>query len=382
MRSPSVVRLGLLTLSALTATACAACDPCAVDERDAPDYNADENWLCRPDLADDVCAGDLRAVEVHSDGSSAVVEHRASADPAIDCFYVYPTMDMRLGAGLHDDLSDRAGPIGAVMAQAARFSEACAVYAPVYRQVTLGTYAAAEDRRTACFDVAFGDVLEAFRVYLARFNQGRGIAVLGHSQGAQHTSRLLRSEFDGSPALQSQLVVAMPIGWPLGVAAGQLTGGSFEHIPICAGAEEFGCALGFRSYAAGNKYPTSNGEFREGEQVVCVNPAPPVSGSAPHFSRSYIKRGLPFVSAPAGSDEDVPSLLYRDLYATRCVADGNENALEIAYAPLAGDQRANPLDFGAALLSGNNGTHILDVQLGLGDLIEQVRVKGAAWENR
>jgi len=374
--------LAAAALFALSSSACTACDPCAVDEHAAPDFNADENWLCRPDLDDSVCYGDLRAAEVRPDGSSAVVDHVPATDPPIDCFYVYPTMDMRLGAGLHTDLADRDGPIGAVMAQGARFSEVCAVYAPSYRQVTLGTYVASEETRSQCFDVAFGDVLEAFRLYLARFNQGRGVVVIGHSQGAQHTSRLLRSEFDSSSGLQSQLVVAMPIGWPLGVKAGQTTGGSFDNIPICEAADQYGCAIGYRSYAAGNKYPASADTFREGEQVVCTDPAPAISGTTPHLSRSYIKRDLPFVTVPTGVDASAPYLLYRDLYGARCVADGNENALEISYAPLAGDQRANPIDFGAMILSANNGTHILDVQLGLGDLIDQVRVKSAAWVQR
>ncbi len=97
--------------------------------------------------------------------------------------------------------------------QAARFSQQCRVFAPVYRQNTVpallaqGRYTTPESRQ-----LAYADVLEAWRSYMKNDNRGRGVVLIGHSQGTFHLRRLIRTEIDPKPALRKQLVSALLLG--------------------------------------------------------------------------------------------------------------------------------------------------------------------------
>ena len=147
-------------------------------------YADDANWLCKPGIADDVCSRDLDATAVAADGSTEVIEHEAAADPPVDCFYVYPTTSR--DPGPNSDLVPAEGEeIFTAYNQVARLTSTCRVYAPVYRQVTLSQIAGggggvSGDARA----VAYGDVVDAFKHYVANESDGRGFVLLGHSQGA------------------------------------------------------------------------------------------------------------------------------------------------------------------------------------------------------
>ena len=175
-------------------------------------YRDDAMWMCRPDLAGDPCHGDLSATEIHPDGTRTKVEHHPAADPKVDCFYVYPTMDDRMFPANQTDFSNPEKIRSAVLAQAARFSEVCALYVPLYRQITLGTYMWNSTRRERLLETAFSDVHDAFLHYLGQYNRGRKVVLIGHSQGAEMIARLLRYEFEHNPELRQRLLVAMPIG--------------------------------------------------------------------------------------------------------------------------------------------------------------------------
>jgi len=85
--------------------------------------------------------GNVDATELRPDGSRVVVRGaRAPTAAKVDCFYVYPTVDLRLDAANHEDFSDLAPRTRRDRAQAARFAEACTLYVPWYRQITIGTY--------------------------------------------------------------------------------------------------------------------------------------------------------------------------------------------------------------------------------------------------
>lgn len=376
---PVVKLLSVTFAAALVALGCGSPRDCVPDPKTDPDYADPAAWGCRPDVEGDACDVDLTAVEVLPDGSTQIAEHVPAADPAVDCFYVYPTVDLDLQAGLHQDVTDSADALRTIGIQGARFGEVCRVFAPLYRQVQLGTYLARENVRDLCFDAAYADVLAAFERYLANDNQGRGFLLIGHSQGAQITSRLLRERIEGDAGLRARLVAAFPIGWPIGTDAGGLTGGSFSSVPVCTSADEVGCAVGYRSFAEGNAFPTENDDFFEGEQGVCVHPGDVAAGGPAPLSRSYFPSDLEGNSFPSGVAGQAPFVLYRDMFEARCAAEGKGAALEVRAAGGAGDTRVNPLDFEAPLVSGATGTHIYDVQLGLGDLIDLAGAKAAAY---
>jgi hypothetical protein len=215
-------------------------------------YRDAKMWLCRPDLPADACRVDLSETELRADGSRAVVRRAPATTTDVDCFYVYPTIDLSPFAQNHEDFDDLSRMREVAAWQAAHFSEVCSVYAPLYRQATIGAYLTPPSRRERYMDVAFSDVEDAFLHYMSHHNHGRKVVLLGHSQGGDMVVRLLQKRFDDDPAMRARLVVAMPIGWPVQVAAGRTTGGSFVNLPMCTADEESGCVLAYR-FAPGRR---------------------------------------------------------------------------------------------------------------------------------
>ena len=52
----------------------------------------------------------------------------------------------------------------------------------------------------------YEDVVEAWRAYLRRFNHGRGVVLIGHSQGTFVLRRLIREEIDPKASARRRLV--------------------------------------------------------------------------------------------------------------------------------------------------------------------------------
>src|SRR5271166_1981511 len=198
---------GTLAL-ALAMAGCASTDPPAsgpVATVSAPPgppasletYDAPSMWVCRPDLPADACRENRDATELRADGSTLLVPFVADPDPAADCFYVYPTVDLAMAPGNHVDFSDTARMREWTFGQVARFGAACRIFAPLYRQMTFGTYFASDAEHEQRFALAYADVLAAFRWFLAHVDARRPIVLLGHSQGAQIVEKLVQSLFDG-----------------------------------------------------------------------------------------------------------------------------------------------------------------------------------------
>jgi hypothetical protein len=106
-------------------------------------YRDPAMWLCRPDLASDACRGDRTTTEIAPDGTRTIRSDlgRPHRDAPVDCFYIYPTLDLSPVPGNHTDFSDLDRERATAAAQIGRFSDVCNVYAPLYRQATIGTYA-------------------------------------------------------------------------------------------------------------------------------------------------------------------------------------------------------------------------------------------------
>src|SRR5262249_54227261 len=144
-------------------------------------YSDKANWLCRPDK-NDVCDHDLDATEIKSNGHTRIVRFKPARHPKIDCFYVYPTISTDPG-GNSDLVPGDDQELFVVRQQAARLGTVCRLFAPVYRQVTLtalvanlgGTQTIPVDR-----NLAYNDVLDAWKHYIANDNQGRGVLLIGH----------------------------------------------------------------------------------------------------------------------------------------------------------------------------------------------------------
>jgi hypothetical protein len=222
--------------------------------------------------------------------------------------------------------------------------------------------------------LAYGDVLNAWKVYLARDNHGRGYVLVGHSQGSNILRQLIAQEIDGKPA-QHQLISAILPGAPIAVPADGFVGGSFKHIPLCRRADEYGCVIAYSSYLALSP-PNDGARFgadpAPGEIDACVDPAQllghkTLQAELPTVGRLGVLFGTDFIENP-------------DLISAQCARSGAGSYLAISVGPggellaaaLANLQTRRP----------DWGLHALDMNLALGDLVELVGRQSAAWAMR
>ncbi len=330
------------------------------DDHRSEQYAGTSNWICHPDLAEDEC-GELDTTVVGADDERRVEKAEPAEDPGFDCFYVYPTTST--DPGINSDLDVDASEIDTVRSQVARYASVCRVFAPAYRQVTLaGLSKGGFSGQT--LGLAYGDVLDAWKTYVNDFNEGRGVVLIGHSQGSGHLSRLLSEEVDPEPGLRSLLVSAVLLG--TSVAEGQL-----KDIPTCTSAEQAGCLMSFSSYSAAMA-PAEGALFGrggKGKRAVCVNPAelagddgladvvvpakPSLVGGTPGLEGFT----TPFISLPGA-------------LRAECTTKGNYTFLGFEQA-VAADQRP-VADLLEQRLGPSWGLHLLDANLAQDDLIEVV----------
>ncbi len=171
----------------------------------------------------------------------------------------------------------------------------------IYRQVTLTALRAALAGNAAAADraLAYNDVLDAWKYYLAHDNQGRGVVLIGHSQGSTCSPELIRNEIDGKP-IQERIISALLLGWNVAVPKGKDVGGAFQHLPLCHSATQTGCVITYASFRS-NAPPPANSLFGRvpGENMVaaCINPAALSGGSGE--LHAYLSSGGNIVSSAA-----------------------------------------------------------------------------------
>lgn len=344
------------------------------------DYSDMDTWLCHPNKADDKClALDLSATEARPDGTFVAVDHDELEDPEFDCFYVYPTVDLRRESGNTTDFSDTGEIEGVLSRQGAWFRSVCRVFAPLYRQMTIGTYSNGDFAASAEFSLAFGDVEAAFEDYLQTDNDGRGIVLIGHSQGSHILTRLLVEKFDNDRTLRDQLISALLVGpgGRVSVPQNEVVGGTFQNIPLCEAKDQTQCVIAFDSAAAGLS-PTRD------TNRACTSPAQLNSGSSvvgntlwPTSSTTFAFLDLPF------PDEVTQSAwaFYPELYSAQCGSDG---FLELSLleedprAPLGDPDVVQTLE-GQELSASGLALHRYDFLYAMGDLLDIAAAQGASY---
>ncbi len=346
---------------------------------------SDTVWLCRPGLADNPCEGDLTTTVVSADGSTTTEAAAPAEDPPIDCFYVYPTVSEQETENANLEI-DPAQTTVAIQ-QAARFSQVCKVYAPMYRQFTLSTIGKPGDNREAARDLAYSDVLSAWEDYLANYNDGRGVVLIGHSQGTGMLTQLIASEIDPNPDVLGHLVSALLIGGNVTVAAGQDVGGDFQNIPACRSADQTGCVVAYSSFLEAPPPDTGFGRVGVGPrgaeqtdenlEVLCVNPASLSGGTGslqPYFSAIPLTGvfGTDLLGSPSAP---TAWLAYPGLYTAHCESSGGTNWLQVDTTNIAGDERWVV----SQVLGPTWGLHLVDVNIALGNLVDLVRQQTAAF---
>jgi len=335
------------------------------------DYAQPANWLCRPGR-DDVCSRPLTSTVV-SPTDGALTRKTYAPDPAapIDCFYVYPTVSREPTGNADMTLSPEIEHVAAE--QFARFSAECRTYAPLYRQTTVaGLRRAASGQPDS--GLAYADVRSAWRAYLAHDNHGRGVVLIGHSQGSSHLARLLAEEIDGRPA-QRLLVSAIITGTNVQVPKDADVGGSFHHVPLCLRAEQTGCLIAYSSFLASSP-PSGDAYFGRsrgrGLEDACVNPGALIDhgqldSELPTVGRVAEALGTPLVENPG-------------LISAECESTGIWSFLAVTIKPTGvGAMTLNRVLNDMAQRAPGWGLHGIDVNLTLGDLVEIVGRQAKAW---
>ncbi len=356
------------------------------------DYADGKSWLCRPGRQD-ACAVDQATTIVAGDGK--LTREAWKADPAapIDCFYVYPTVSLDTGG--NSDMTAGPEENGVVRVQLARFASQCKVYAPLYRQATLTALRAETTGSPIAVDRALGynDVVDAWNHYLQHDNNGRGVVLIGHSQGSGVLTQLIRNEIDGKP-VQSKLISALLLGTSLPVPKGKDAGGAFKNIPVCRSATQTGCVIAYASFRS-TVPPPENSRFGRvpGENMVavCANPAA-LGGGSGELHAYLVSGGASITGSSAAARPwvtptqaiETPFVSVPGLLTAQCVANEKGSYIEVTVHGNPSDPRADDI-VGDVMANGQVnaswGLHLVDVQMAMGNLVEIVRQQGQAYRS-
>lgn len=207
--------------------------------------------------------------------------------PKAAVFFIHPTSFMEKSAwnAPSDDkeANDRAKLF--LRGQASAFNEVGEIWAPRYRQATLGAFLTSQKEAEKALGVAYRDVASAFDQFLVEAGPDRPIILAGHSQGALHLTRLMREKVAGQP-FAKRVVAAYVVGWPISRAHDLAAIG----LPECTAADQSGCLLSWQSFAEPADPSTLfeaydgttgfDGQSRRGSDMICTNPLTGTANSA------------------------------------------------------------------------------------------------------
>jgi Protein of unknown function (DUF3089) len=347
-------------------------------------------WLCKPGLADNPCKPGFATTTISPDGSVGPVENvKRDRRPKIDCFYVYPTVsdDQTRNSDLSIDPEERS----IALYQAARYNLHCRVFAPVYRQVTLAALFSGQPLTTEERLTAYGDVVAAWKTYLSKYNRGRGVVLIGHSQGTFVLRQLIRDHVDPRKGARKRLVSAILLGGNVLVRHGSTTGGDFRHLAACESQKDTGCVIAFSTFNGpvpadarfGRATTTLDLTPATGLAVLCTNPAALAGGTAtlrsvypsePFAPGTTIGLATEVVGVPRPAV--TTPWIESEAYLGACSSADNANVLQISPVGGAPTLRAVP-DAGW-------GLHLADANIALGNLTNVVARQAKVWsrENR
>ncbi len=315
---------------------------------------------------------------------------KTASDPQVDCFYVYPTVSLE--PAISSDMTQGPAEKTVVRTQFARFGQVCRLFAPMYRQVTMfGLLARLNGKPVDEAQVlAYRDVADAWHYYLQHDNQGRGVILIGHSQGASLLRQLMQKEIDGKP-IESRIVSAALVGTTVAVPKGAELGGSFMQMPLCRSASQTGCIITYESFPADDP-PAPGGLFgaASGENMVaaCTNPAALAGGSGvldaylSTHARVWINAAEPGEWLKVPKPVTTPFVSLPGMLTAECTTSNGLNYLAVSVHKSEADPRTGDIH-GEVVVNGvvhrEWGLHVLDMNLAQGNLIEIFTQQSKAW---
>lgn len=256
----------------------------------APDYAQPSSWAALP------------SVDENADLTPEGVQD-AQAQALADVFFVHPTVwfDRERWNDTLDDPRSRVMVDEVILSsQASAFNGCCRVFAPRYRQTTLGAFYAEDiEQARASFEVAYSDIERAFDHFLANHNASRPFILAGHSQGSMHLMRLLE-RVAADDALRARFVAAYIPGFSHPVSRYET---SYPQLAPCVEPEQTGCIAAWDTYREGAA-TTGNDPlvFWKGDTIVpiddsaprqCTNPVTWSGGDAPSKREAHLGAVLP-----------------------------------------------------------------------------------------
>jgi hypothetical protein len=221
-------------------------------------------------------------------------------------------------------------------------------------------------------------VKDAWNYYLQNDNNGRGVVLIGHSQGSFVLMELIRQEIDGKP-IQSRIVSAILAGATVPVAKGKDVGGAFKQMPLCKAASQTGCVMAFTSFRA-NVPPPANtlfGKVTEPDQVAaCTNPAALAGGSGQlqaylsSTGRTITGTTTPKPWVTPEQPVETPWVSVPGLLTARCAS--NENASGYLEVTINGNPADPRVDDIVGDIAPNWGLHLVDMNMAMGNLLDIV----------
>lgn len=298
-------------------------------------------WLARPELVKGNPA--LWLPKDLAETDEGLPEGKKAA-----VFFIHPTSFLKKdqwNAPLDDKASQARARIF-LRGQASAFNAVGEVWAPRYRQATLGAFLTDKPEGQQALDAAYQDVLAAFDYFVAEIPTDQPIILAGHSQGSLHLSNLLKDRVAGTP-LANRIVAAYVVGWPVSVDTDIPEMG----LDICEAPEQARCILSWESYAEPADYSRIvkvydktigfNGEPRKDSKMLCSNP---INGD---------------IDSAAPASDNLGTLKPND--------DLSDATLVVGGVPARCDDRGflligDPPDMGPYALPGNN-YHVYDYSL-------------------
>jgi pimeloyl-ACP methyl ester carboxylesterase len=341
------------------------------------------HWLCRPGINKAHCTPSLSMTVISPSGAVVGTQNvKRDKDPEYDCFYVYPTVSDQPTQQANFAIDPEENSI--VLYQAARYTQHCRLFAPVYRQLTIRGIAGGggSATNTPAPPTVYTDVRDAWRDYLKRFNHGRPVVLLGHSQGTFLLRRLVSSEIDSRPRVRRLLVSALLPGGNVLVSQGQDDGGDFKHIPACRSPRQFGCVIAYSTFDGPvPPYSLFGRTGVAGDEVLCTDPAALAGGSAAlktilptapfapgtTLGIAQTQIGIPPLDAIPATWVSAPAF-----YDSSCVDADGADVMQVS--PLGGAPMLNPVP------AATWGLHLTDVNIALGDLVPLVQRQFRAYE--
>ena len=297
----------------------------------------------------------------YSDGSLWIYNRDASSEGlTADCFMIGPSVYTANGGDCNMPTYDASALISyksTLSMEKDIYSGTCVLYAPVYRQVSLEVYDMPADEAEKYFEIAYGDVRDAFLYYMQNDNNGRPLVIAGFSQGADMAIRLLK-EFGDCPEVKNVLVACYAIGW-------RITDEDIKEAPYLKPAEGENDTGVIIAYDCESEEVTSSLVVPAGTKTYSINPLNWQTDSA--VAGKELNLGACFADYSGGVTE-IPEF-------TGCYIDPVRGSLKVTDVPAE--------EYPPVLSMFSEGEyHIYDYQFFFRNLQENVAVRVSAFTGK